>query len=113
MTRTVCVCVIAVGSRRVSCILDVSCIQLTAWEDQTLADPVTPGCCWGNTVRESVILPSPVCPHLSAVPGTSFAMFLLFLSSPGEDPLVFTGEEDGSVRGQRKRAQWDAGAAKL
>lgn len=93
-------------------VLGVSRIQLKAWEDQTLADPVTPGRCWGNTVRESVILPSRVCPHLSAVPGTSSSVLLLLLSSPG-DPRVFAGEEDGGVRGQREWALWGAEAAKL
>lgn len=94
-------------------ILEVSRIQLRAWEDQTLADPVTPGCRWGNTVRESVILPSRVCPRLPAVPGTGFSVFLLFLSSPGEEPRPFAGDEDGGVRGQGERALWGEGAAEL
>lgn len=111
--KSMCVCVIAVGSKRVSRVLGVSRIQLKAWEDQTLSDPVTPGRCRGNTMRESVILPSHVCPRLSAMPGTGLSMFLLFLSSPREDPHVFAGEKDGGVGGQRERALWGAEAAKL
>lgn len=79
----------------------------------SITDPVTPGRCRGNTMRESVILPRDAHTCLSAMPGIGFFIFALFLSFPGEDPNLFAGGENGGVGSQRERALWGAEAAKL
>lgn len=63
----------------------------------SITDPVTPGRCRSNTVRESVILPRDVHTCLSTMPGIGFFIFALFLSFLGEDPTVFAGGENGGV----------------